>query len=290
MDKLITIIVPCYNQAHFLEETLASVLNQTYLHWECIIVNDGSKDNTELVSKQWVAKDARFKYFFKDNGGLSSARNYGLDNAKGDYIVFLDSDDCIAETKFEDSLNIADAQDLDLVISDFAMFYKKTTENRRPFCELKSQELSYKSIVLNWDSKFAIAIHCGFFSRDLFKTLRFSEALKAKEDWLMWIAIFKQEPKVLYLDKVLAFYRKNPKSMTSNMSHMRTNLNKAYKQIYISLTPELQSFFLDKIVSDNSRSIINYDKKYLKYKKVTHRLIMLSLALILALIVAVLFV
>ena len=67
MKNLVSIIVPCYNQSHFLSETLQSVLNQTYIHWECIIVNDGSPDNTEAVAKIWCDKHSRISYIYKEN-------------------------------------------------------------------------------------------------------------------------------------------------------------------------------------------------------------------------------
>ena len=84
MNPLVSIIVPCYNQAQFLPEALQSVLEQTHTNWECIIVNDGSPDNTEGVAQEWLVKDSRFKYVYKENGGLSSARNAGLDKVVGD--------------------------------------------------------------------------------------------------------------------------------------------------------------------------------------------------------------
>ena len=68
MNPLVSIIVPCYNQAQYLPETLDSVLAQTYPYWECIIVNDGSPDNTEEIAKHYCEKDNRFKYLFKENG------------------------------------------------------------------------------------------------------------------------------------------------------------------------------------------------------------------------------
>ena len=88
---LISVIVPCYNQAQYLDECLQSVLDQTYTDWECIIVNDGSPDNTEDVAKKWVEKDTRFIYLSKENGGLSSARNAGIEIAKGEWILPLDA-------------------------------------------------------------------------------------------------------------------------------------------------------------------------------------------------------
>ena len=87
-NSLISVIVPSYNQVQFLTETLESVLYQTYPHWECIIVNDGSTDNTEEVALMYCDKDKRIKYYYKTNGGLSSARNEGLRHIKGDNIQF----------------------------------------------------------------------------------------------------------------------------------------------------------------------------------------------------------
>src|SRR5690606_38985259 len=85
MNSKISVIIPCYNQAHYLEEALQSVLEQTYTDWECIIVNDGSQDNTENLAKKWIEQDSRFNYFFKENGGLCSARNFGIRNSSGVY-------------------------------------------------------------------------------------------------------------------------------------------------------------------------------------------------------------
>ena len=96
MSVKISIIVPCYNQAEFLDECLESVLGQTFQDWECIIVNDGSTDNTEEITKKWLAKDNRFKYFYQDNTGLSATRNFGIENAVGEFILPLDADDKIS--------------------------------------------------------------------------------------------------------------------------------------------------------------------------------------------------
>ena len=101
MNPLISVIVPCYNQAQYLDECLQPVLDQTYTDWECIIVNDGSPDHTEEVAKKWLEKDNRFRYIYKENGGLSSARNAGIREAKGEWIQFLDSDDKINTISFE---------------------------------------------------------------------------------------------------------------------------------------------------------------------------------------------
>ena len=93
----VSVIVPCYNQAQFLDEALMSVLNQSYANWECLIINDGSPDNTEDVALRWCNKDERFVYLKKENGGLCAARNMGIEKATGEFILPLDADDKIAE-------------------------------------------------------------------------------------------------------------------------------------------------------------------------------------------------
>jgi len=100
-QPLISVIVPCYNQAQYMDECLQSVLDQTYQNWECIIVNDGSPDDTEEVALQWTEKDTRFIYLKKENGGLSSARNAGIEIAKGEWILPLDCDDKIGSQYLE---------------------------------------------------------------------------------------------------------------------------------------------------------------------------------------------
>lgn len=90
---MISIIIPLYNKEKVIIKTLQSVRDQSYHNWECVIVDDGSKDDSAIVVKEFIKIDNRFSYFYKENGGPSSARNYGVKKAKGDWIVFLDADD-----------------------------------------------------------------------------------------------------------------------------------------------------------------------------------------------------
>jgi glycosyltransferase involved in cell wall biosynthesis len=221
---LISIIVPCYNQAHFLNECLQTVINQTYQNWECIIVNDGSPDNTEEVAKKWIDKDSRFKYIYKPNGGLSSARNAGLKIACGSYIQFLDADDAIHSSKLFESFSLlSNTSTNELVISNFSMFQYKLDEFLPAFCSLQSNDFSYQSILYSWDVTFSIPIHCGFFNSSFFIDFQFPEHLKAKEDWVMWLHIFKKNPTVFFIDKKLAYYRQNPNGLTKNLELMKKN-------------------------------------------------------------------
>jgi Glycosyltransferases involved in cell wall biogenesis len=99
MNPLVSIIVPCYNHGHLLKSALTAVQHQTLSDWECIIVDDGSSDNTSAIAGEFVERDKRFHYIKQENKGLSEARNTGIIRSKGDYIQLLDADDLLSEDK-----------------------------------------------------------------------------------------------------------------------------------------------------------------------------------------------
>ena len=99
MAPLVSIIVTCFNQERYLEKSVKSVLSQTFTDLECLIVDDGSSDRTREVAEHLMTIDSRVKYFHKENGGVSSARNFGFRQAQGEWIQFLDADDWIDKNK-----------------------------------------------------------------------------------------------------------------------------------------------------------------------------------------------
>lgn len=214
MSSLISIIIPCYNQSEFLDETLQSVLNQTYKNWECIIVNDGSSDNTEVIAKRWTEKDNRFIYLSKKNGGVSSSRNLGLENAKGDFIQFLDADDLLTENKFQVSIDAVYQYDVAVVCTDYLMFEESIHNSQPAFSQLGNFEFNFYNLARYWNNGFTIPIHCWFFKAGLLENIRFPVDLTAQEDWVMWLKIFQKSPKTFYIAQQLAFYRSNPNGRT----------------------------------------------------------------------------
>src|SRR4051812_48468776 len=96
---LVSIIIPSYNYGRFLAQTLDSVLAQTYTNWECIIVDDGSKDNSGEIAAAYEQKDTRIRYIYQQNQGIATTRNTGLQNIKGDYVQYLDADDMLPPEK-----------------------------------------------------------------------------------------------------------------------------------------------------------------------------------------------
>ena len=117
----ISVIVPVYNVEKYIEKCLLSIKNQTLSDFECLIINDGTKDNSISIAKNAVGNDKRFKFFDKENGGLSDARNYGIEKASGEYLCFIDSDDYIDENLLELTYNMGKKYDSDIVCFD--MYY-----------------------------------------------------------------------------------------------------------------------------------------------------------------------
>ena len=112
---LISVIVPVYNVEAYIAKCIESIQNQSYQHLEIILVDDGSTDDSGDICDQYAAYDDRIKVIHQENGGISAARNTGIETANGDYITFVDSDDYIAPNMYEDMLNILKDNDLDIL-------------------------------------------------------------------------------------------------------------------------------------------------------------------------------
>lgn len=220
MRPKISVIVPCYNHAQYLDECLQSVLDQTYQAWECIIVNDGSPDNTEEVAKKWTEKDSRFKYLKKENGGLSSARNAGIETAGGEWILPLDADDLIH-------------QDYLLLASGFFdKDYKVITSNARFFGSFDRPWIfpafSFENLLCR------NTLFCtSFFRKSDWKAAgKFDESMrKGFEDWEFWIRLLQLTPKDFHrIEKELFYYRKKDTSMLIELNEAADEVK---KYIYI---------------------------------------------------------
>ena len=214
--SLVSIIIPCYNQASYLEETLYCILQQDYSNWECILVNDGSIDNTESVILPWLVKDARFRYFSIPNGGVSSARNFGLKHAKGVFVQFLDADDLLAPSKLSKSIQFIDSKDVDVVCSNYDHFLGTISNSLGTFSNLENYKFTFQNIARYWNAGFTIPIHCFFFTREVIANYRFPIGITAQEDWVMWLQIYHQNPKTYFIPETLAYYRYNPSGRTNS--------------------------------------------------------------------------
>lgn len=115
---IISVIVPIYNMEKLMRKCIDSILAQTFQDYECLLIDDGSKDGSSAICDEYAAKDDRFKAFHKPNGGLSDARNYGLAHAKGEYTIFFDPDDWVDENCLKDMFEKAQEANADMVMCD----------------------------------------------------------------------------------------------------------------------------------------------------------------------------
>jgi glycosyltransferase involved in cell wall biosynthesis len=209
MSSKVSIIVPCYNQAQYLDEALQSVLDQTYINWECIIVNDGSPDNTEEVAKQWVEKDIRFVYLKKKNGGLSSARNAGIATAQGEFILPLDADDKIALNYIELAMQCFQ------VDATLKVVYCKADKFGEEEGVWQLQPFSIYDLC-----RFNMIFCSAFFRKKDWKLVGGYDVnmIYGLEDWEFWIAVLKNGGHVKCLDEVGFFYRIKSESMIGQLN------------------------------------------------------------------------
>lgn len=230
MNDKVSVIIPCYNQALYLDEALQSVLDQTHVNWECFIIDDGSSDGSKELALKWCAFDNRFKYIFQTNAGLSSARNTGLKLAQGDYIQFLDGDDKIHRQKFE--LQLQDLKEAPISVGDYFSFLDGTDNTIAPNRYLSpfvSEELFVNQIILDWEYRMSIPCHAVLFERKLQfdNGIFFNESLPNHEDWVFWVQLFYHSKKIKNNSNILAYYRIRQESMSANYVVMRQGFLKS---------------------------------------------------------------
>lgn len=214
----ISIIVPIFNSQSFIKKCIESIKKQTFMDFECLLINDGSTDNSENIIKQEIATDSRFILITKQNGGVSSARNLGLKNAKGDFIIFVDSDDWIEQDLLQEINNCSDKNDI--IQYDFY----KVSNNKSG--ELK-KEIHIKSNINMILQGEGAVVWKRAIKRTFIEGLRFDESLSGGEDYLFCSNVFLKDSHFAYIDKCL--YNYNISNINSAMS--KTSINTFIDQL-----------------------------------------------------------
>lgn len=237
MPVLVSIIVPCYNYGHFLTECLHSVRQQSFGNWECIVVDNGSTDITAEVCKSFTTKDARFKYLYTEQKGVSFARNTGIKNSSGKYILPLDADDKIEATFLEKTVQVIESHpELSLVYSNARLFGASSGEWNLP-------EYHFKDLLIE-NSIFCTALYRR---SDYDKTQGYNEEMKEGfEDWDFWISLLKEGGNVFKVPEVLFHYRIREQSRNHSLDEakqlqLRKQIFVQHKEVYekVFSTPEL---------------------------------------------------
>lgn len=221
---MISIVLPMYNEEKYIARMLSSIEDQTYKDYEIILVNDGSNDKTEEICKEFTQFNSKFKYYYKINGGVASARNVALEKCKGDYIGFLDADDFIEDTYFENLYKeFAKNKTLDLVVCSYTQNNEKVklTEN------ILNRKQAVKEIIQVKGSK-------GYLWNKLFRKdkideigLRFNENYKVVSDLPFCLRYITHSERIKYISKVLIHYSINETSMSGNTNSLK-DINRFY--------------------------------------------------------------
>ena len=214
----VSVIVPCYNQAHFLGECLESVRQQLFKEWECIIVDDGSSDNTVEVATKFCQSDTRFRYVHQSNKGLSGARNTGIEHSRGAYLNFLDSDDALLP---EMLLVLKERLDGDGNAMMAYCGYSGTKEAlsqvvKKACTNFNSLEIDFFVLLSRGN---ALHVASALIKREAIDRIgNFDKALKSCEDWDLWLRLGRITNNVISISLYLTFYRMTATSMTRNVN------------------------------------------------------------------------
>ena len=276
--SLISIIVPVFNVEVYLPKCLDSILNQTYENLEIIVVNDGSTDNSPQICEEYANKDSRINVLHKKNGGLSSARNAGLDVANGEYIGFVDSDDFVEKNMYEEMINTLKKYSANLVICS----YFSDVEIKYP-CE-KSM-LATVDVVFRLYLKNKIQAYAWnkLYAKEIFSEIRYTNGILF-EDMDILLPVLEKAKKIALLNDKLYHYIQRKASITnSNFNPKQIKCldiiesHKEYSKnlggIYDNLIKEYSVFLswwllckMDKILEENKIYAKRFVKTIREYK------------------------
>ena len=221
--ELISIIVPIYNVENYLRMCLDSIEHQTYSNIEVLLINDGSPDSSGEICQEYVARDSRFRYFEKENGGASDARNYGIERSNGKYLTFVDSDDWLSLTYVEDLYQAAIRNDSDTVISHYTIYnesdrnyyvhiwddyYEKNYTSEELIMELPKLELNGYIYITSWGI---------LFKKELFNNVKFPKGKVIEDSWTNYKLFFKSK-KITYIHKEIYSHREGILSVGSSVN------------------------------------------------------------------------
>ena len=214
---LVSIIIPTYNRAHLIGETLDSVLAQTYTNWECIVVDDGSTDASQQLFVNYSNLDRRFRFFKRPNTkpkGVNSCRNIGLEIAKGDYVVFFDSDDLMTENHLEVKLNTIQKFACDYVITK-TQYFNYTNDRINKYYQFDKFPITSFNYIkkINWLT-LDVCIKAS-----VAKSICFNENLQSEQEYNYFCKLVHESINGKFINKVVSLRRHDEKSIQSNLNH-----------------------------------------------------------------------
>lgn len=254
MNKdLVSVILPVYGVEKYLADCIESILNQTYKNLQIILVDDESKDRSPEICDDYAKKDPRIKVIHKKNGGAASARNVGLDNAAGDYVCFVDSDDTVKTDYIEKLLYTVNKYQADVAVCGFFYYYQNRL--KRAGYQGQQKEFTQKEYL----KKFLSDWMCGLiwnkiFSKAAIQDIRFEEGHKIDDEFFTYQVIMNAH-KVIQFEEPLYNYRMRKSSVMSEASEYQLQIlqdklqytQKRYEQV-VEMYPELKKVYLEGMV------------------------------------------
>ena len=226
MNLLVSIITPCFNSGKYISQAIHSVLNQTHLNWELLLVDDCSSDETFAIISNFASQDNRIKAFKLDkNSGAGVARNFAIQQASGNYIAFLDADDLWKPEKLQKQIHFMKTQNIPFTFS----FYETIDEagNFRNETITTPSKITYKQLYFcNW-----IGNLTGIYSVDFFGKIPIS-SIKKRQDWMLWLQIVKQIETAIPVPESLAYYRVREDSISASKWKLIKYNFKVYKNFH----------------------------------------------------------
>lgn len=240
---MVSIIIPAYNVEKYIERCVRSAMNQTMKEIEIIVVNDGSTDKTKTIIENMALKDKRIKIINKKNGGLSSARNTGISQAKGEYIQHLDGDDWIERETCEELYKLAKENDLDIIISDFYKDYDNGKILKIESFKFEENIVLDSNICLKElnESNTNVNIWTKFIRRRLYidNSIQHLEGINLGEDLVTTPKLLAISKKIMKKKKAYYHYIFNPNSITND------KFSEKIGELFLCFD-ELEKFFLKK--------------------------------------------
>lgn len=217
MNPKISIIIPVYNAEKYLRKCIESILSQSFNDFELILVNDGSSDNSLDICKEYSKNDGRVRIICKENGGAASARNEGLNIAKGDYIAFIDADDFINKDMYKILYNMAIKNDADLVICEYLNIEEDEEKKYDEINNMNYYEKQYDNTeclnLIYSDRNISMIVPWNkLYKKNIFENIRYPEGRICEDEFIAHRILHKCE-KILYTNRCLYYYVQSSNSV-----------------------------------------------------------------------------
>lgn len=284
-EELISVIIPVYNVEKYLEQCLKSVIKQTYKNIEIILVDDGSTDDSGKICDEYAQKDSRIVIIHKKNGGLSDARNVGIDNAKGQYITFIDSDDDVIKEYVEYLYKLLKIEKTKMAIASYTVVSKSRKINMGELYQeklLSTEECLERMLC---EEGISVSAWAKLYDKELFKDVKFPVG-KLNEDNGTTYKLILQCEKIAYGNKsIYNYYKRENSIMTSKFNlkkldlieltdEMCDEIDKRYPELKESTDKKritsrfsvLRQMLVEQL-NDEEKSIAKELEKYIKNRK-----------------------